>query len=225
MVPLKVKMLCNTDTKGDSCTMKKSLILGLIMILTLTLAACNNKDEDHQDHSSKNAPKNVKELSEKDIFQDQTKGKKLSEKEANQAIQKYVDVNSDILDNKYLMQYKLDRQYGSDKKITDKQADRLTKLSHLSIKNDVRFEKYMKNNTLPAGYKDNVDRIIKYFTALNSTIKDADKDIEELDYQPQNELNVVDVSTKYAGDVNGKQQKKIKKFLKSKDIKTDAVDK
>ncbi|MCU5746517.1 NDxxF motif lipoprotein [Staphylococcus sp. SQ8-PEA] len=205
--------------------MKKYLILGLICVLTLALAACGHSGDDDNGHSSKHAPKNVKKLSEKDIFQSKEKGKKLSQEEMNSAIQKYVDINSDILDNKYLMQYKLDKQYGSDKKITDKQADQLSKLSHLSIKNDVRFKKYVENNTLPKGYKEDVDRIIKYFTALNSTIKNADEDIEELDYQPQNELNVVDVSTKYAGDVNGKQQDKIKKFLKSKNIKTDAVDK
>ena len=143
----------------------------------------------------------------------------------NNAIKKYLEVNSVILDNKYLMQYKLDKQSNSDKKITDKQSKRLSDLSRNAIKNDVRFKKFVENNNLPKGYKTNVDRIIKYFTSLNSTIKNVDDDIEQLDYQPQNELNVVDVSTKYAGQVNGKQQDKIKKFLKSKDISTKAIDK
>lgn len=89
----------------------------------------------------------------------------------------------------------------------------------------MRFKKFVEENKLPQGYQENVDRIIKYFTALNTTIKNADEDLEQLDYQPQNELNVVDVSTKYAGDVNGKQQDKIKKFLKDKGIESDAVDK
>ena len=121
--------------------------------------------------------------------------------------------------------YKLDRQTGSNVKITDAQAERLSDLSHIAAKNDVRFQKFVEDNTLPKGYQENVDRIITYFTALNSTIKNVDQDIEELDYQPQNELNVVDVSTQYAGDVNGKQQQKIKDFLADKDIKTDALDK
>ena len=206
--------------------MKKRILFSLVLVLTVILAACSNGDsDDDNSHSEKHAPTNVKKITEQDIFSSDKKSEQLSEDEANQAIKKYLDVNSDSLDNKYLIQYKLDKQTGTDTKITGKQAKRLSELSHNAVKNDVRFEKFVKNNTLPKGYKENVDRIITYFSALNSTISNADEDIEQLDYQPQNELNVVDVSTKYAGDVNGKQQDKIKKFLKERGIKTDAVDK
>ncbi|MHC3759975.1 NDxxF motif lipoprotein [Staphylococcus succinus] len=207
--------------------MKKSILLTLVLVLSVILSACSNSDpdDDNQDHNEKHAPKNVKKVTEKDIFKSDKQGETISETEMNKAIKKYLDVNSDIIDNKYLMQYKLDKQSTSDTKITDKQAKYLSELSHNAIKNDVRFKKFVKNNKLPKGYKENVDRIITYFTSLNTTIKNADEDIEQLDYQPQNELNVVDVSTKYAGDVNGKQQDKIKKFLKDKGIKSDAVDK
>ena len=76
---------------------------------------------------------------------------------------------------------------------------------------------------MPNGYKDHVNRIIKYFHALNSTIANVDESIEQLNYQPQNTINVVDVPTHYAGDVNGNQQNKIKSFLNKKDIKTDVL--
>ena len=66
--------------------------------------------------------------------------------------------------------------------------------------------------------------MMNYFKALNSTIANVDEDIEKLSYQPQNKINVVDVPTKYAGDVK-KQQDKIKDFLKSKGIKSDVIDK
>ena len=91
---------------------------------SVVLAACSN-DEDHDDnqHSEKHAPKNVKVLTEKDIFHSNKSGENISEEEMNNAIKKYLEVNSVILDNKYLMQYKLDRQSNSDKKITDKQSN------------------------------------------------------------------------------------------------------
>lgn len=206
--------------------MKKITLLSLILVLTVVLAACSNdKSEDDNSYSERHAPKNVNKITEEDIFSSDKKDETLSEAEANKAIKKYLDVNSDIIDNKYLLQYKIDKQIGTDKKITDEQADRLSNLSHNAVKNDVRFKKFVEDNNLPKNYQENVDRIIKYFTALNTTIKNADEDIEQLDYQPQNKLNVVDVSTKYAGDVNGKQQDKIKKFLKDKGIESDAVDK
>lgn len=204
--------------------MKKSRILLLLFATLFMLAACSNSDDDNK-HNPKNAPKNVQNISEDDIFSSSKTGEKISTTEMNQAIQKYLDVNSDIIDNKYLMQYKLDKQTGTDNKITDKQAQRLSKLSQNAVKNDIRFKKFIESNELPQGYQPHVERILKYFTALNSTIKNVDKDIEELDYQPQNKLNVVDVSAKHAGAINGKQQKKIKQFLKKHDINSDAVDK
>ena len=143
----------------------------------------------------------------------------------NKAIKKYLDVNSDILDNKYVMQHKLDRQSDSSTKITKKQSKQLSELSNLAVKNDLHFKKFVNNNKIPSEYKDPTNRIIKYFKALNSTIANVDEDIEQLNYQPQNSINVVDVPTNYAGDVNKKQQDKIKSFLDKKNIKTDVFDK
>lgn len=215
-----------TIFKGAIRFMKKSILITFVLMLTVILTACANEDSnDDKQHSERHAPSNVKKVTESNIFASHKKGENISEDEMNKAIKKYLDVNADILDNKYLIQYKLDKQTGTDTKITKAQAKRLSDLSHNAIKNDVRFKNFVKDNHLPKGYKDDVDRIINYFTALNTTIKDADKQIEEVNYQPQNTLNVVDVSAEHAGNVNGKQQEKIKKFLKDKGIKSDAIDK
>ena len=57
------------------------------------------------------------------IFSLQIKeNQKLSEDEMNKAIKKYLDVNSDILDNKYVMQSQIDRQSTGQTRVTDKQA-------------------------------------------------------------------------------------------------------
>jgi len=206
--------------------MKKTIILSLVLVLTVLLAACSNGDsEDGNQHSERNAPKNVKKITEKDIFHSDKKNEDISEDEMNKAIKKYLDVNSNIIDNKYLMQYKLDKQTGTDTKITDDQTKRLTDLSNNAIKNDLHFKKFVENNHIPSDYKKGNNEIITYFTSLNSTIKNIDKEIEQLDYQPQNKLNVVDVPAKVAGNVNLKKQKEIKKFLKEKGIESDAVDK
>ena len=53
-----------------------------------------------------------------------------------QATEKYLSVNSDILDNKYIMQHKLDKQIDSQTKVTEKQAETLSHLSNLAVKND-----------------------------------------------------------------------------------------
>ena len=82
--------------------MKKNILIGLFLSLLLTLSACAPEDDnDTTDHHSNgvNAPKHAKNLTESDIFTSNKENQKLSEDEMNKAIKKYLDVNSDILEN------------------------------------------------------------------------------------------------------------------------------
>ncbi|HDC5392804.1 TPA: NDxxF motif lipoprotein [Staphylococcus aureus] len=208
--------------------MKKRLLLSTFLASTLILTGCASDQSDNEDHHTStgiHAPKSAKKLETKDIFNSDKKNSDISDAEMKQAIEKYLSVNSDILDNKYIMQHKLDKQIDSQTKVTEKQAETLSHLSNLAVKNDLHFKKFVTKNNIPKEYKKPVELMMNYFKALNSTIANVDEDIEKLSYQPQNKINVVDVPTKYAGDVNKKQQDKIKDFLKSKGIKSDVIDK
>ena len=208
--------------------MKKRLLLSTFLASTLILTGCASDQSDNEDHHTStgiHAPKSAKKLETKDIFNSDKKNSDISDAEMKQAIEKYLSVNIDILDNKYIMQHKLDKQIDSQTKVTEKQAETLSHLSNLAVKNDLHFKKFVTENNIPKEYKKPVELMMNYFKALNSTIANVDEDIEKLSYQPQNKINVVDVPTKYAGDVNKKQQDKIKDFLKSKGIKSDVIDK
>lgn len=208
--------------------MKKRLLLSTFLASTLILTGCASDQSDNEDHHTStgiHAPKSAKKLETKDIFNSDKKNSDISDAEMKQAIEKYLSVNSDILDNKYIMQHKLDKQIDSQTKVTEKQAETLSHLSNLAVKNDLHFKKFVTENNIPKEYKKPVELMMNYFKALNSTIANVNEDIEKLSYQPQNKINVVDVPTKYTGDVNKKQQDKIKDFLKSKGIKSDVIDK
>ena len=208
--------------------MKKRLLLSTFLASTLILTGCASDQSDNEDHHTStgiHAPKSAKKLETKDIFNSDKKNSDISDAEMKQAIEKYLSVNIDILDNKYIMQHKLDKQIDSQTKVTEKQAETLSHLSNLAVKNDLHFKKFVTENNIPKEYKKPVELMMNYFKALNSTIANVNEDIEKLSYQPQNKINVVDVPTKYAGDVNKKQQDKIKDFLKSKGIKSDVIDK
>lgn len=208
--------------------MKNKWILSAFLALIVILAGCSvdNDDDSTKDPSDGvYAPKHAKNLKESDIFSSNKKGEQISDADMKKALSKYLEVNSDVLDNKYIIQHEIDRQSNSQTKVTKKQADKLRNLSNLAVKNDLHFKNFVKNNTIPKEYNQPTKRIINYFNALNSTIANVDQDLEELNYQPQNSINVVDVPTKYAGDVNKKQQDKIKDFLKSKNIDTKVMDK
>ena len=113
------------------------------------------------------------------------------------------------------MQHKLDKQSDSSPKITKDQANKLSELSNLAVKMTYTLKVREKQQNSKE-YKDPTQRIINYFNALNSTIANVDEDIEELNYQPQNTINVVDVPTKYAGDVNKNNKIKLKTSLKER---------
>lgn len=66
-----------------------------------------------------------------------------------------------------------------------KQAETLSHLSNLAVKNDLHFKKFVTENNIPKEYKKPVELMMNYFKALNSTIANVDEDIEKLSYQPQ----------------------------------------
>ena len=129
-------------------SMKKSMIISSFLALLLILSACapnnDNNEDNHNQSNGVNAPKHAKNLTENDIFTSNKSHQKLTEDEMNQAIKKYLDVNSDILDNKYIMQSQIDRQSSGQTKITDKQATKLSNLSNIAVKMTYTLKNMLK---------------------------------------------------------------------------------
>ncbi len=94
--------------------MKKRLLLSTFLASTLILTGCASDQSDNEDHHTISTAsmhlKSAKKLETKDIFNSDKKNSDISDAEMKQAIEKYLSVNSDILDNKYIMQHKLDKQ-------------------------------------------------------------------------------------------------------------------
>lgn len=195
-----------------------------VLILSVTLSACGQKD-DNQSHHAKYAPKNAKPIDKIEIFKSSDKNKTLTEQDLKDNLKRYVDANNDIIDNKYVLQHKLDQQYDGRQKVSDDLDTDLRDLANIATKNQMNFEAYLKDNKVPTKYQEDVTRTEKYFKAVNYKAARADQQLETLSYNPDKSVNVVDVPTNYAGDVNLKQQKKIKAFLKQLGIETKAVDK
>ncbi|WP_412519061.1 NDxxF motif lipoprotein [Staphylococcus simulans] len=204
--------------------LKQLLIIAFTLMLAITLTACAQKDE-KQEHHAKYAPKNATPIHKIKIFESSEKGKELTESEMRDKLKTYLDANNDIIDNKYVLQHKLDQQYDGKQKVSDQLDTDLRDLANLTTKNQMNFEAFLKDNKVPSNQKEDIERMSKYFSAVNYKAARADQQLEELGYSPQKTVNVVDVPTNYAGDVNLKQQKKIKTFLKKQNLPTKAIDK
>ncbi|MGN5883547.1 NDxxF motif lipoprotein [Staphylococcus simulans] len=204
--------------------LKQLLIIAFTLVLAVALTACGQKDE-KQEHHVKYAPKNATPINKIEIFKSSDKGKDLTEQELEESLKRYLNANNDIIDNKYVLQHKLDQQYDGRQKVSDDLDTDLRDLANLTTKNQMNFEAFLKDNKVPADQKEDIERVNKYFKAVNYKAARADQQLEELSYSPQKIVNVVDVPTNYAGDVNLKQQKKIKAYLKKHHLETKAIDK
>ncbi|WP_114604089.1 NDxxF motif lipoprotein [Staphylococcus sp. EZ-P03] len=204
--------------------LKQLLIIAFTLVLAVALTACGQKDE-KQEHHVKYAPKNATPINKIEIFKSSDKGKDLTEQELEESLKRYLNANNDIIDNKYVLQHKLDQQYDGRQKVSDDLDTDLRDLANLTTKNQMNFAAFLKDNKVPADQKEDIERVNKYFKAVNYKAARADQQLEELSYSPQKTVNVVDVPTNYAGDVNLKQQKKIKAYLKKHHLETKAIDK
>lgn len=90
--------------------LKQLLIIAFTLVLAVALTACGQKDE-KQEHHVKYAPKNATPINKIEIFKSSDKGKDLTEQELEESLKRYLNANNDIIDNKYVLQHKLDQQY------------------------------------------------------------------------------------------------------------------
>lgn len=205
--------------------LKQFISVALVLVLTVVLSACGQNQDEQQSHNGKYAPKNATPLSKIQIFKSDEKNKKLTEKEMDAHLKAYLKANNDIIDNKYVLQHRLDDQYDGNQKVSKKLDSDLRDLANIATKNQMNFDSFIKDNEVLAKEKEDITRISKYFKAVNHKAAQADQQLEALSYSPNNTVNVVDVPTNYAGDVNHKQQKKIKAFLKTHHLDTKPIDK
>ena len=198
--------------------MNKKHILGAVIAVGIILSGCapSKPVSEHIKHA--------KQVTEADIFKSSKENEKLEKSELDASIKKYIKVNNQIEGRKIQIQQELDKQSNSKEKVTKEQKRDLIELEKNAEHNQRNFLHYFRKNTLPDGYKDNLERLTQYYAALNTPLDDVEQKIKELNYSPKNSINVVDVPTQFVSDVNGKTQEKIKVFLKEQHIDTSAFE-
>ncbi|MDN8867453.1 NDxxF motif lipoprotein, partial [Staphylococcus aureus] len=78
---------------------------------------------------------------------------------------------------KYIMQNKLVKKIDSQTKLTKKQAETLSHLSYLAVKNDLHFKKFVNENNIQKEYKKPVELIMNYYKHLIITNANVYEDI------------------------------------------------
>lgn len=208
--------------------MKKIALLISTFILVITVAGCSSSEENHKKdsetenkHTENNESHNHK--IPEHIFDKTMSNKTISEATMKKDIKTYLDSSRKLSDATEPYEDKLD----SDEKLSEKQQKNYDKVLNLRIQNDANFAKYIKNNKLPnKEYEQYSKKISQYITTSNdmdnkarSMSKKAEEKLDEDDLKEfKNIYKNIDI-------VNGREQDKIEKFLKKKNIETIAFDK
>lgn len=202
--------------------MKKYLLVIPVIILTFTLVGCsssseekNSKDTSNDNKQSQNSSKHNHKIP-KHIFDKTTKNQKISESTIKKDIKTYLDTDRKLTDAREPYEDKLD----SDEKLSKKKEQKFNHIVDLQERNLKKFANYINNNQMPnKEYEQYTKKISNYMIAIYQTNQRAlnlDEDASLKD--------ILDVN-KDKAIANGREQAKIEKFLKEKNIKTIAFDK
>ncbi|EZI39032.1 NDxxF motif lipoprotein [Staphylococcus haemolyticus] len=202
--------------------MKKYLLVIPVIILTFTLVGCsssseekNSKDTSNDNKQSQNSSKHNHKIP-KHIFDKTTKNQKISESTIKKDIKTYLDTDRKLTDAREPYEDKLD----SDEKLSKKKEQKFNHIVDLQERNLKNFANYINNNQMPnKEYEQYTKKISNYMIAIYQTNQRAlnlDEDALLKD--------ILDVN-KDKNIANGREQAKIEKFLKEKNIQTIAFDK
>ena len=202
--------------------MKKYLLVIPVIILTFTLVGCSSSSEENDSKDTSNDNKQSQNSANhnykipKYIFDKTTKDQKISENTIKKDIKIYLDTDRKLTDAREPYEDKLD----SDEKLSKKKEQKFNHIVDLQEQNLNNFAKYIKNNQMPnKEYEQYTKKISNYMIATyqtNQRVLNLDEDASLKD--------ILDVN-KDKNIANGREQAKIEKFLKEKNIQTIAFDK
>ncbi|MGK0542793.1 NDxxF motif lipoprotein [Staphylococcus haemolyticus] len=175
----------------------------------------NSKDTSNDNKQSQNSSKHNHKIP-KHIFDKTTKNQKISESTIKKDIKTYLDTDRKLTDAREPYEDKLD----SDEKLSKKKEQKFNHIVDLQERNLKNFANYINNNQMPnKEYEQYTKKISNYMIAIYQTNQRAlnlDEDASLKD--------ILDVN-KDKNIANGREQAKIEKFLKEKNIQTIAFDK
>ncbi|MDT0738641.1 NDxxF motif lipoprotein [Staphylococcus haemolyticus] len=202
--------------------MKKFILFISTLVLTLSLVGCSSSSEENDSKDTSNDNKQPQNSSKhndkipKHIFDKTTKGQKISESTIKKDIKTYLDTDRKLTDAREPYEEKLE----SGEKLSKKKEKKFNHIVDLQEQNLKNFANYIKNNQMPnKEYEQYTKKISNYMIATYQTNQRAlnlDEDASLKD--------ILDVN-KDKAIANGREQAKIEKFLKEKNIKTIAFDK
>ncbi|KAA2275629.1 NDxxF motif lipoprotein [Staphylococcus haemolyticus] len=202
--------------------MKKFILFISTLVLTLSLVGCSSSSEENDSKDTSNDNKQSQNSSKhndkipKHIFDKTTKGQKISESTIKKDIKTYLDTDRKLTDAREPYEEKLE----SGEKLSKKKEKKFNHIVDLQEQNLKNFANYIKNNQMPnKEYEQYTKKISNYMIATYQTNQRAlnlDEDASLKD--------ILDVN-KDKAIANGREQAKIEKFLKEKNIKTIAFDK
>ncbi|MFJ7935647.1 NDxxF motif lipoprotein [Sporosarcina sp. NPDC096371] len=192
----------------------KRFLVGFLLVFILS--ACSQVENDEILHTQ-----NVEIPST--IFTSEKQNSVIDEEEIKLSIKTYLDSFEELSNASEPFQ----EMIYEEQELNTEDLDKFDKINALTKENDENFSNYILNNTLPKDYREESKRISRYITGVNELLYEIDGMVDRVTDDASKgvipKVNFTSIIDKFDG-VNGKEQKKIEKFLHKKNIETKAFE-
>lgn len=202
--------------------MKK--IIASILIVTL-LSACseNGNNSDEVEYNEDIDVQHI-EIPTK-VFNSDKENSEIDEAEIKESIKVYLDSNEALDEILYAFEDALFDDIDDEVELNEDHMDKLAEGYKIIQENDDNFSHYISSNTLPADYQKETEKISEFIITYNELHYElGEKFMDQVEAAEQGQFAEVDLISIISkmNTVKGKEQEKIEKFLKKKNIKTKA---
>ncbi|MDX8045549.1 NDxxF motif lipoprotein [Gracilibacillus sp. S3-1-1] len=192
------------------------------ILFVLLLTACSQVDvPDDNDYTDDEIPQ-VEDIKIPDtIFQSDKQNDTIDVEEIKTSIKTYLDANEEL----FVAFDRLADILYEKKNLAEEELEKLETVTDLTEENDENFAHYIANNTLPADYQEESEKISEYISNINEYMTQLDDKIDQfIDGISNGDFSseTFELIPDNLDEMNGKVQKEIEEFLDEKEIDTKA---
>lgn len=187
-----------------------------LLLCCFVLAGCSQHGQSINQEGHDTAAQSINLTIPEHIFHSDNNGT-LTEEQIKQDITTYLDSDDQLTkQSDFITAVSMPHN-----ELSPKNKKKVRKIILLTQQNDKNFKKYVISHQFPGEYQQEIKRISRYISASNEYLNVLCKKLEKKNAS----IEIIESLSHVPTNANGREQLKIERFLKEKNIRTQAFDK